>query len=86
LEQLSQLLKDFSSADILLALMLMRGSDSKDKTHGAGGGSSALIGLLAGMALAGQVGQMAGNLQSAGHSGAPGATAGIAGGQINLQI
>jgi hypothetical protein len=54
LNQLMKLLKDFSSADILLALMMMRASESKDKVH-HGGDGGALIGLLAGMAYSGQI-------------------------------
>lgn len=64
LQQLMQLLKDFSSADILLALMLMQGGDSKNKTHGAGSGD-ALLGLLAGLAYAGQIHPMSHHATSA---------------------
>ena len=60
MQQLMQLLKDFSSADILLALMLMQGSDSKHKSQGAGSGD-ALMGLLAGLAYAGQINPMSHN-------------------------
>lgn len=94
LQQLTHMLKDFSSAEILIALMLMRGDDdSKNKVHGGGGGgggggAGALIGLLAGLALAGQVGQMTSDLtltvQSAGGGAAAGG--GGVGGQINMQI
>lgn len=90
LQQLTHMLKDFSSAEILIALMLMRGDDdSKNKVHGGGGGGAgALIGLLAGLALAGQIGQMTSDLTSTVQSAGGGAAAGGGGvgGQINMQI
>ncbi|HEY3965030.1 MAG TPA: hypothetical protein VGM05_10810, partial [Planctomycetaceae bacterium] len=65
LQNLSQLLKDFSSADILLFLMLMRGLDPQHKVHGGGGGTGgALLDLLAGLALARQVNQLTSDLTS----------------------
>jgi hypothetical protein len=54
MQQLTQLLDGFSSAEILLALMLMSASQRK-KDDEDGGGSA--LALLAGMALAQQMGQ-----------------------------
>lgn len=78
-----QLLKDFSSADILLALMLMQGSDSKHKSHGAGGGGDALMGLLAGLAYAGQINPMSHGSNSSVHSVGHGSSTGGVGMHIN---
>jgi len=53
LQQLAQTLQDFSSAEILIALMMMKaagGGDDRDKSSGAAG-------VLAGMAIAGLLGQ-----------------------------
>jgi hypothetical protein len=82
LQQLMQLLKDFSSADILLALMLMQGGDSKNKTHGAGSGD-ALLGLLAGLAYAGQINPMSHHASSAVPSVGHGSSSGGVGMHIN---
>jgi hypothetical protein len=53
LQQLADLIQGFSSAEILMALMMMRGDDDKKS-----GGAGAALGLLAGMAIAGQLQQM----------------------------
>ena len=75
MQQLMQLLKDFSSADVLLALMLMQGGDPKHKSPGAGSGD-ALMGLLAGLAYSGQINPMSHNasagVPSIGHGSATG--------------
>jgi hypothetical protein len=87
LQNLSQLLKDFSSADILLFLMLMRGLDPQHKVHGGGGGTGgALLDLLAGLALARQVNQLTSDLTSTVPSTAHGATGGHTGGHLNLHV
>jgi hypothetical protein len=82
MQQLMQLLKDFSSADILLALMLMQGSDSKNKSQGAGGGG-ALMGLLAGLAYSGQINPMSHNANSSVPSIGHGSSTGGVGMHIN---
>jgi hypothetical protein len=79
LQQLAERLKDFSSAEILLALMMMRAGE---KCEGCQGGSEALWGMLAGMAMAGQLAHACGQINSA----AP--AAGFEGGMgmsLNLQ-
>jgi hypothetical protein len=53
MQNLVQTMKDFSSGEILMALMLAAASEKKDKNGGGGGGGGA---LLAGMALAGMMG------------------------------
>lgn len=58
MQQLAEMIKDFSSAEILLMLMMMRGDDDR-KCGGAGG---AAMGLLAGLALAGQINHMTSDL------------------------
>jgi hypothetical protein len=83
MQQLMQLLKDFNSADILLALMLMRASEKKDKSSGDDAG--ALLCLLAGLALAGQVSQLTGQSQNTVPNVAQGAQSGVVGTQMNLQ-
>jgi hypothetical protein len=82
MQQLMKLLKDFSSADILLALMLMQGSDSKHKSQGAGSGD-ALMGLLAGLAYAGQINPMSHNSSSSVPSVGHGSSTGGVGMHIN---
>jgi hypothetical protein len=83
MQQLMQMLKDFTSADILLALMLMRASEKKDKNSSDDAG--ALLGHLAGLALAGQVSQLTGQSQNTVPNVAQGAQSGIVGTQMNLQ-
>jgi len=68
----------------LLALMLMRASDKKDKNSG-GSDSGALLGLLAGLALAGQVSQLTGQCQNTVPTVGQGPQAGSVGTQMNLQ-
>jgi hypothetical protein len=53
LQHLAETMKDFSSAEILMALMILAAMEKDDdkKTHGASG---AALGLLAGLALANQ--------------------------------
>jgi hypothetical protein len=84
MQQLMQLLKDFTSADILLALMLMRASEKKDKNGGDDAG--ALLGLLAGLALAGQVSQLTGQSQNTVPNVGQGPATGSVGMQMNLQV
>ena len=57
LQNLVNTLKDFSSAEILIALMLAKAASGDDDDKKSGGGSSAGAGLLAGMAMAGLLGQ-----------------------------
>lgn len=54
LEQLTELLKDFSSAEILIALMMLKAMEKDDEECGGGGSA---LGFLAGMAMANQLGQ-----------------------------
>jgi len=84
MQQLMQLLKDFTSADILLALMLMRASEKKDKNSSDDAG--AMLGLLAGLALAGQVSQLTGQSQNTVPNVGQGPAAGSVGMQMNLQV
>lgn len=56
LQSLAQTMKDFSSAEILIALMLSGGGRSKDDDEQGGGGGAAGA-FLAGMAMAGMMGQ-----------------------------
>lgn len=55
LQSLAQTMKDFSSAEILIALMLSGGGRSKDDDKQGGGGAAGAF--LAGMAMAGMMGQ-----------------------------
>ncbi len=87
LQSLAQTMKDFSSAEILIALMLSGGGRDKDKEGGGGGGAGA---FLAGMALAGMMGQQSHlNLQfnmplaGSGQVGGPAASAGMS---LNVTI
>lgn len=82
IQQLMQLLKDFSSTDVLLALMLMQGSDPKNKSHGAGSGG-ALMGLLAGLAYSGQINPMSHNASAAVPSISHGSSTGGVGMHVN---
>lgn len=54
LQQLTELIQGFSSAEILLALMLASAASKKEDKDGGSGGALA---LLAGMALANQLGR-----------------------------
>lgn len=54
LQNLAETLKNFSSAEILFTLMLLAAMEKDDKKSG---GSSAAMGLLAGLAMAGQFGR-----------------------------
>ena len=54
---MTELLGDFSSAEILFALMMMAAMSKKDE-EGSGGGAA--LGFLAGLALAGQLGRSGG--------------------------
>lgn len=68
MQSLVETLQDFSSAEILIALMLMSASERCDDDKHCGGGSGAALGLLAGLALASQLGNAAGmNSQSFGN-------------------
>jgi len=57
LQQLADTLKDFSSAEILFTLLLLAAMEKDDKKKSGGGGAA--MGLLAGLALAGQFGRSA---------------------------
>lgn len=52
MQNLVQTMQDFTSGEILMALMIAAASQKKDKNGGGGGGGA----LLAGMALAGMMG------------------------------
>jgi hypothetical protein len=82
LDQLMQLLDGFSSAEILIALMLSAAS-GHHKNHD--GVDDAALGFLIGLSLASQIGQngMPGMSSSAGVPG-PNPVDGSTGGQINL--
>jgi hypothetical protein len=82
LDQLMKLLKDFTSADILLALMMMRASESKDKVH-HGGDGGALLGLLAGMAFSGQIGHMGSHHH---HGSVPHVGSGSSSGSVGMHV
>lgn len=56
LESLVNAMQDFTSAEILMALMMMAAAGGKDDDEESGGGSAAM-GFLAGLALAGGLGQ-----------------------------
>ena len=82
-QNLMQALKDFSTADILLAMMLMKAADSQN--HHKCQGADGALGFLAGMALASKFSHLAANMdfsQSVGQVG--GAGAGV-GQQVNVQ-
>jgi len=79
LEELGDLMKDLTSADILFALILAAAMQKKDDDESGGGGA---LGLLAGLALASELGQLFSSSQ-AGVGGISGAE-GAAGGQLNL--
>jgi len=74
--QLLELIDGFSSAEILIALMMAGGNRRKHDC-----GDDAAMGLLLGLAMASQIGQQ--QLQMPPSCGV-GAAAGVTGGQINL--
>lgn len=84
MQNLVNMMHDFSSAEILLALMMMSAGDKDEKKCGGG----AALGMLLGMSLAAQVGQMFGNMAN-GLSGMAGlcniGTPGLAGSVVNFQ-
>lgn len=86
LQSLANAMKDFSSAEILIALMMASAAGGKDDKEGG----SAAAGFLAGLAMAGGLGQNAGiNLSIDASSGvqAPDAAgAGGAGLSLNVSI
>ncbi len=79
MDQLLQLMDGFSSAEILIALM-MAGASDRRKKHGC---DDSAMGLLLGMALAAQLGQTAQQLPQSG--GVPGPAA-ATGGLINFTV
>ena len=86
LQNLVQSLKDFSSAEILIALMLMRAAESDPSKKHPGG--DAALGMLAGLAFASQFAHLGAGLA---HSQSVpdisgGGLAGSAGFQINVQV
>lgn len=80
LQSLINAIQGFSSAEILMALMLMSAQD-KGKGHG-----DTAMGLLAGLALAGQLSQIGANISISIPGIAGTGLEGAAGLQINLQI
>ncbi len=82
MQQLMESMRDFSSAEILMALILLKALEGDDDDK-KGGSSGAGLALLAGMALAAQLGNMFGGDAAAGV--APVADAGAAtGGGLNV--
>ncbi len=86
LQSLANTMKDFSSAEILIALMLSGSGKDKDK----GDGGSAAGGFLAGMALAGMMGQQSHlnlqfNMPAAGGGDVAGGAAGV-GLSLNVSV
>lgn len=79
IEQLTQFLKDFSSAEILIALMMLSGGRGKDDDS-KGGGSDAAMALLAGMALGAQMS----SCQSPAATSMVSPTGGAMGGSLNM--
>ncbi len=90
LQTLVQTIQDFSSAEILMALMIASAGEKKDKK--SCGGSSGAAGLLAGMALAGmmaqqpKIGLQLDASQITGGAGIPGGIGGGGGVGISLNI
>ena len=83
MQALMELMEGFSSAEILIALMLMKASGGEKRAHNNG---DAAMALLVGMAVAGQMSQSAGGAASMSIPGMDGG--GMAGGvgvQINFQ-
>ncbi len=81
IEQLAEMMEDLSSAEILFALILLAAMQKKDDDES---GSGAALGLLAGIALAGELGR---SVEYHFHGGTPEVSGaeGAAGGQLNLQ-
>lgn len=77
MDQLLQLMDGFSSAEILIALM-MSGASDRHKKHGC---DDSAMGLLLGLALAAQLGQTAPQMPQTGGISGP---ASVTGGLINF--
>lgn len=80
-EQLAELADDLSSAEILFALILMAAMQKKDDDEGGGAGA---LGLLAGIALAAELGRSI-EFNFGGAATQVSGAEGAAGGQLNLQ-
>ena len=86
MQSLVNAMKDFSSAEILIALMLANAANGKDDEKSGG---SAAAGFLAGLAMAGGLAQSGGDInlsvEVAGAQ-APGAAGGAGGAGLGLNV